>query len=136
MTKFLIDEDVNQRAVRTVPVQDKNFDILLPEEGQYKGAADIAVRKRARAERRVLVSQERDFGQFRLQPQDVPDGAIWLRPRRISQRQVGELLASLCRVLTREFPTNPYDFQDKVVEVFPDEVVIHDSAGVTTKFHV
>ncbi len=72
MSRFLIDENVNQRAIQSVPTESKGFDVLFPEQGSYKGADDTAVRKIAHAEQRVLVSQERDFGKVRLQPEDVP----------------------------------------------------------------
>jgi predicted nuclease of predicted toxin-antitoxin system len=136
MSRFLIDEDVNQRAIRSVPTGSKGFDILFPERGSYKGADDTAVRKIANAERRVLVSQERDFGRFRLLPEDMPDGAIWLRPGRISQRRITELLTGLCNVLLNEFPSNPYDFRGKIVEVYADRVVIHAPGGQSTSYQV
>lgn len=134
MSRFLIDEDVNQQAVRSVPTDSKGFDVLFPEQGSYKGADDTAVRKIAIAQRRVLVSQERDFGKFQLQPEDVPDGAIWLRPGRISQRKIRELLTGLCNVLLNEFPSNPYDFRGKIVEVYADRVVIRASGGHSTSY--
>lgn len=133
MTKFLIDENVNQLAIRTVPTDGKGFDVLFPEEGQYKGAVDTAVLKIARTDQRVLVSQERDFGKFHLEPHELPAGAIWLRPLMISQRNVGELLAFLCRVLVRDFPTNPYDFGGKIIEVFPDQILVRSSDGTVSK---
>jgi predicted nuclease of predicted toxin-antitoxin system len=136
MSKFLIDEDVNQRAIRSVPIDSKGFDVLFPEQGSYKGADDTAVSKIANAEQRVLVSVERDFGKFQLQPEDVPDGAIWLRPGRISQRRISELLTGLCNVLLNEFPSNPYDFRGKIVEVYADRVVIHALGGHSTSYLV
>jgi len=136
MSRFLIDEDVNQRAIRGVPATGKGFDILFPEQGSYKGADDTAIRKIANAERRVLVSQERDFGRFQLQPEDVPEGAIWLRPGRISQRSIRELLTGLCTVLLNEFPSTPYDFRGKIVEVYAHRVVIHASGGHSTSYRV
>jgi predicted nuclease of predicted toxin-antitoxin system len=136
MSRFLIDEDVNQRAIRAVPAKGKGFDILVPEQGSYKGADDTAIRKIANAERRVLVSQERDFGRFQLQPEDVPEGAIWLRPGRISQRRIRQLLTGLCNVLLSEFPSTAYDFRGKIVEVYADCVVIHAAGGHSTSYRV
>src|SRR6266478_3181399 len=96
MTSFLIDENMNQKAVRTVPTQDKGFDVLFPDQGGYTGASDKAVRDIATRDHRVLVSVERDFGQFGLKPEDMPDGAIWIRPTgRISQPNVGVLFEGL-----------------------------------------
>jgi len=132
MTKFLIDENVNQKAVRTVPTKDKGFDVLFPEQGGYKRASDKAVRDIAAADHRVLISVERDFGQFGLKPDDVPDGAIWLRPGRISQKNVGVLLAGLCKVLDQNFSSDPYNFKGKILEVHEDRVDIRTVGGVAS----
>ena len=136
MSKFLIDEDVNQRAIRSIPADRKGLDFKFPEQGSYKGAVDATVRKIAIAEERTLVSQERDFGKYQLRPEDLPHGAVWLRPVRISQRKVGDLLTGLCDVLQREFPENPYEFRGKILEVFPDRIVIHALGGITTPYAV
>ena len=136
MSRFLIDEDVNQRAIRSIPTESKGFDLLFPEHGSYKGADDAAVRKIANAERRVLVSQESDFGRFQLVPEDMPNGAIWLRPGRISQQRISELLVGLCSVLVNEFPSNPYDFRERIIEVYKDRVVVHTSGGRSTSYEM
>jgi predicted nuclease of predicted toxin-antitoxin system len=137
MTKFLADEDVNQRAVRTVPTQDKGFDVLFPEQGGYKGASDKAVRDLATAEERVLVSVERDFGQFGLKPEEMPDGAIWIRPAgRISQKNVGALFEGLCKVLLKNFSSDPYNFKGKILEVFPDRVIVRTVAGGLSSYPI
>ncbi len=136
MTSFLIDENMNQKAVRTVPTQDKEFDVLYPEQGGYKGASDKAVRELATADHRVLVSVERDFGRFGLKPEEMPDGAIWIRPtgrtRRISQTNVGVLFEGLCKVLVENFSSDPYNFQGKILEVYPDRVDVRTVSGVTS----
>ncbi len=136
MTKFLIDENMNQKGVRTVPTKDKDFDIVYPERGGYKGSADTAVQELANGQQRVLVSQEKDFGQFGLKPEDVPHGAIWLRPGRTSQRQTAKLLAGLCQVLQQNFSVNPYDFAGKIVEVYSDRVDVRRAGGVIDSYPV
>jgi len=133
MTKFLIDENMNQKAVRTVPIEGKGFDVLFPEQGVYKGASDKAVRDIATADHRVLVSVERDFGRFGLKPEEMPDGAIWIRPtRRISQTNVGVLFEGLCKVLVQNFSSDPYNFEGKLLEVYPDRVDVRTVGGVTS----
>jgi predicted nuclease of predicted toxin-antitoxin system len=132
MIKFLVDACMNQKAVRSVPIQGKGFDIWFPEAGSYKSAVDSAIRKIAVEEDRVLVSVDKDFGINQLQPEDIPSGVIWFRLMRISQRRIGELIQSLCHVLTTECSSNPYDFRGKIVEVLPDRVVIHGLGGITT----
>ena len=136
MTKFLIDENVNQEGIRGVPAQDKGFDVLYPKVGGYIGAADSAVKKLADSQGRVLVSTEKDFGEFHLKPEDVPHGAIWLRPARTSKGKIDGLLAGLCRTLVQNFPSNPYDFTEKIVEVFPDRIEVRRPGGSTTPYPV
>ncbi len=131
MSRFLIDEDVNQKAVRNVPTESKGFDVKIPEAGGYKGADDKAVRDLATADRRTLVSVEKDFGKFGLKPEDMPEGAIWLRPERISQRSVGVLFEGLCKVLVQNFPSDPYNFREKILEVYKDRVDVRTVGGVT-----
>jgi predicted nuclease of predicted toxin-antitoxin system len=123
---------VNQKGARTVPLRDKGFDVLYSQ----KGIADLSVRELANAQQRVLVSTEKDFGEFHLTPEDVPHGAIWLRPTRTSQRQTGELLAGLCRVLLQTFSANPYNFAGKIVEVYSDRIEIRTVGGVTNSYSV
>jgi predicted nuclease of predicted toxin-antitoxin system len=136
MSKFLIDENMNQKAVRNVPTSNKGFDIVYPETGGYKGAADSAVQELAEDQQRVLVSQEKDFGQSGLKPEDVPHGAIWLRPGRTSQRQTGGLLAGLCRTLQENCSSNPYDFAGKIVEVYPNRIVVRTAGGAMRSYPV
>jgi predicted nuclease of predicted toxin-antitoxin system len=137
MSRFLIDENMNQKAVRTVPTQDKGFDVSFPEQGGYKGASDKAVLDIATADHRVLVTVERDFGQFGLQPEEMPDGAIWIRPTgRISQTNVGVLFEGLCKVLVQNFSSDPYNFAGKILEVYPDRVVVRMVGGSVTSYPV
>jgi len=132
MNRFLIDGDVNQRALRVIQAEAKGFDILLPEQGTYKDAEDTAIRKYAVAQGRVLVTRDKDFGINHLRPGDVPEGIILLRPLRTSQKRISDLLAGLCGVLVKLFPTNPYDFSGKIIEVFPDRVIIYSKDGGMT----
>ncbi len=137
MTSFLIDENMNQKAVRTVPTQDKEFDVLFPEQGGYKGASDKAVQDIAIANHRVLVSVERDFGRFKLKPEEIPAGAIWIRPTgRISQTNVGVLFEGLCKVLTQNFSSDPYNFNGKILEVYPNRVDVRTVGGCVTAYQI
>ena len=132
MTRFLVDEDVNQKAVRIIPAREKGFDILYPEQG-FKGSGDTPVREIAISDGRVLVTCDRDFARYQLTPGQVPKGVIWIRPSpRISQKRVGELIAKFCEFTLRTFPDNPYDFDAKILEVSDSGVVIHTATGVNT----
>jgi predicted nuclease of predicted toxin-antitoxin system len=135
MSRFLIDENVNQKAMRSVPIQDKGFDVLYPE-GRYKGAGDKAVRDLATADHRVLVSVEKDFGKFGLVPEEIPNGAIWIRPERISQKNIGVLLEGLCKVLSQNFSSDPYNFTGKILEVHKNRVDIRSAGGDVISYPV
>jgi predicted nuclease of predicted toxin-antitoxin system len=132
MTRFLIDEDVNQRVIRRIPAQQKGFDIIYPEGGGYKGFTDKQVRDRAIEKDGVLVTLDEDFAKFQLKPGDVPRGVLWIRGshERVAERTVGTLLAKFCQFTASNFPDNPYDFEQKIIEVEKDRMQIHTVTGV------
>jgi len=124
MKKFLIDEDVNQKAVRPIPAAQKGFDILYPEGGKLKGAKDSIVRKQSVQEGRVLVTCDREFATLALPLDQLRNGVLWIRPPRISQRRVAELVRQFCGFLQRTFPADPYDFAGKLFEIHEGGVTI------------
>lgn len=124
LTKFLIDENVNQKAVRRIPIEDKEFDILYPEDGNFKSESDGWVRESANTQQRVIVTCDKDFLASGSPLQQLPSGVIWLRPSRTSQKRIGETLGKFCDLLKSTFPHNPYDFSNAVFEVYEDRVVI------------
>ena len=129
MTKFLVDEDVNQKAIRAIPAREKGFDVKYPEHG-FKGLKDTPVREVAIQERRVLVTCDKDFARYQLRPGKVPDGVLWIRPSpRVSQKRVGELLSKFCQFTQQTFPDDPYNFQGKIFEIRDDGVEIHSDIG-------
>src|SRR6266536_2927799 len=130
MTKFLVDEDVNQKAVRLIPAAGKGFDIRYPEQDGHKGLKDKPVRDIAVLEDRVLVTGDRDFAKNQLKPGDIPRGVIWIRlSPRTSQKRGGELLSRFCKFAVDTFPTDPYNFEQKIVEVHQDGVDIYSQSG-------
>jgi len=131
MIRFLIDEDVNQRALRTIPMAEKGFDVLYPEVGGYKGAYDQSVRKLATAERRVLVTCDKDFSRFNARPEQFPYGVLLFRQSpRISQRSLGEILVRFCSFALTTFPNDPYNFNGKILEIYDERVEIQSSEGL------
>lgn len=131
MRRFLIDSDVNQKAIRTIPERQKGFDFLFPEPGSFKSAQDTPVRKIATTQGRVLVTGDKDFSQHNLKPHQVPSGVVWLRPPRAGQKQVAGLLERFCTFLKSTFPDDPYNFVGKIVEVSEHIVLITDAQGIT-----
>lgn len=130
MTKFLIDEDVNQKAVRQVPAELKGFDVLFPE-GNFKGLPDASVRKLAAIQERVLVTCDREFSINGLQPKQYPHGVLWFRPPKHSQKRLHELIRRFCAFVVAQAPDSPYDFRGRIYEAHEDRVEISDAAGKT-----
>lgn len=126
MTNFLVDADVNQKAVRTIPAEKKGFHFLYPEEGSFKRAEDTPLRKLATLEERVLVTGDKDFSRYNLTPAQIPYGVLWLRPPRAGQKSVGELIQRFCTFLQETFPEQPYTFRGRMFEIREDRVVITD----------
>ena len=131
MTRFLIDEDVNQRPIRRIPAQQKGFDIIFPEQGGYKGLTDRQVRERAIERDGVLVTLDEDFARFQLRPGDVPRGVLWIKGsnERVAERTVRRLLEKFCKFSVMAFPDNPYDFEQKIIQVEGDRMRIHSLDG-------
>lgn len=123
-TKFLVDENVNQRAIKQIPKEGKDFDILFPEEGDFKSESDGWVRESANAQKRVLVTCDKDFGTSGNPVQQLPNGVIWIHPSRTSQKRIGEMLGRFCSFLISNFPEAPYNFSGAVFELFEDRVMI------------
>lgn len=134
MKKFLIDEDVNQKAVRPIPTAQKGFDILYPESGGFKGATDSVVRKHAVSEGRVLVTCDREFATLALPLDQLRNGVLWIRPPRISQRRVTELLRQFCDFVQKTFPAEPYDFAGRMFEIHEGGVKITTERGETADY--
>lgn len=132
MTKFLVDENINQKALSHVPTEKKGFDVLYPEKGSYKGALDPSIWKIAAVEDRVIVTCDRDFAKFGLRPDQFPSGVLWLRPPRHAQKRMKELLSRFCAFLLRTYPEAPYDFRGRIYEVHEDRVLIVGSERVDT----
>lgn len=131
MTRFLIDENVNQKAVRPIPAAQKGFDMLYPEQG-FKGLKDTPVREIAIRDDRVLVTCDRDFAKYQLSPGQFPKGVLWIRPGKLSQKRIGELVARFCEFTLRTFPDNPYNFDQKIIEISEGGVEIRSPSRIET----
>jgi predicted nuclease of predicted toxin-antitoxin system len=136
MTRYLVDENVNQKAVRRIPINAKGFDVLYPEAGGFKNETDAWVRRLANNQKRVLVTCDRDFSTSGIRLAQVPNGVLWLRPSRTGQRRIGDMFERFCKFLGDHYPASPYDFAGKLFEIYEDRVVIWttDSAFTTYKY--
>ena len=117
MTRFLVDECVNQKAVRAVPATSKGFDIAYPRQYSFSGAEDIPVAKLAQQLDRVLVTSDSDFFRLGFKPGDIPQGILWLHPLRSSKLAIHGLLQKFCRHRQEQFSADPYNFQGQMIEV-------------------
>ena len=136
MRKFLIDENMNQKAVRAIPTKQKGFDILYPELGGFKGSSDPIVRKRTVQEERVLVTCDRDFSAIGPPSDLLRNGVLWIRPSpRISQRRITDMLRQFCEFLQKTFPSDPYNFGGKLFEIHERGVQITTAQAVTTSYN-
>jgi predicted nuclease of predicted toxin-antitoxin system len=121
MTRFLVDANVNQKAIRKIPVEEKGFEILYPETGSYKSAVDSFVFDKAVAEERVLVTCDADFDRYQTDTERLRFGVIHINRGRY-QKTVGELLERFCAFLTQQFPADPYNFTGKFFTISPEHI--------------
>jgi predicted nuclease of predicted toxin-antitoxin system len=133
MTKFLVDECVNQKAIRAIPAESKGFEIVFPRDRSFCGAGDISVAKLAQTEGRVLVTSDSDFSRLKFEPGDIPQGVIWLHPSRSSKDAIQNLLEKFCRYRQESFSAGPYDFRGQMIEVTESGVSVSTTSG--SSFH-
>lgn len=132
MTKFLVDQDVNQMAIRAIPIDSKGFDILYPQDRSYSAASDHAILKLATQEGRTFVTGDRDFERYQLTLDELPNGILLIRPPRSGQRRVQQVWGAFCTFLQTEFPEDPYNFSRKFIDIRESEVRIQTEQGPTT----
>jgi predicted nuclease of predicted toxin-antitoxin system len=133
MNKYFVDECVDRRAVQTVPVHTKGFDVAFPEDRTYVGAKDAPIVKLAQTESRVLVTCDSDFSKSHVLPGDISEGVLWLHPARSSKKAITKLLAKFCRLRLEMFSANPYNFRGQIIEIENSGIHIVTKAG--TDFH-
>jgi predicted nuclease of predicted toxin-antitoxin system len=133
MTKFLVDECVDQKPIRAIPTSSKGFEIAFPRDLSFSGAGDVSVAKLAQVEARVLVTSDSDFFRLHLKPGDVSQGVLWLHAKRSSKQAIGSLLKKFCRYRQERFSHDPYNFSGQMIEVREDGIQISSLVG--TEFH-
>jgi predicted nuclease of predicted toxin-antitoxin system len=128
-TRFLIDEDVNQKVIRSIPRAGKGFDILYPQQANLKGAVDSFVEKRVQSEGRVLVTYDKDFLRSGLTSNRLEHGVLLISPRRQDRKAVSEILQRFCTFLLKKFSTDPYNFAGRLFHLHENDVEIIDEHG-------
>lgn len=129
MTKFLVDECVDQTPIRSIPASRKGFDIAFPQDFSFLGAGDISVLRLAQKENRVLVTSDSDFFRLHVKPNDIPEGILWLHPRRSSKGAVQDLIEKFCRYRQENYSDDPYNFSGQMIEVKPEGVSTFTMTG-------
>jgi predicted nuclease of predicted toxin-antitoxin system len=124
MTRFLVDECVDQKPIRSVPATEKGFDIAFPRTLSFTGVGDITVVKLAQQDQRVLVTSDSDFFRLHLKPNDVPEGVLWFHPPKSSKRAIQTLLEKFCRYRQRACAGHEYDFRGQMIEITDDGLSI------------
>jgi predicted nuclease of predicted toxin-antitoxin system len=117
MNKFLVDECVDRKAIRQVPIQQKDFDVIFPADRTYKAADDASIAALAISESRILVTSDSDFQKTKLRPGDVPDGVLWFHLPRSSKKATSALLFKFCSLRHDAFASAPYDFSGQIIEI-------------------
>ena len=74
--KFLIDESVEYRIVKFL--RERNFDVLAITE-KFPSAPDVDVLSIAYKEKRVLITNDKDFGEIVFKDKKVSHGVILIR---------------------------------------------------------
>jgi predicted nuclease of predicted toxin-antitoxin system len=129
MTKFLVDECVDQKPIRAIPANSKGFEIIYPSTRSFAGAGDISVAKLAQTEGRVLVTSDSDFFRLHLLPGEVSEGVLWLHAKRSSKQAIDNLLRKFCRYRQERFSQHPYSFCGQMIEITEGGVLISTAAG-------
>lgn len=92
MTRFLIDESVGQRLVKLLREQGHDVASIIE---SMPGASDARVLSKAVNERRLLVTNDKDFGELVYRRKLKHSGIILLRLTEAAPEAIVRLLGSL-----------------------------------------
>ena len=89
--KLLTDENVSPDVIRALRAHD--HDVRDVKEEQWHGAVDEWIVRKARTERRIIVSEDLDFANLRRFPLGIQHGAVLphfanMHPRYVAERLV------------------------------------------------
>jgi predicted nuclease of predicted toxin-antitoxin system len=91
---FLADEDVDQVVVAALRAA--GYDLLYVAE-ESPGLSDSDILDRARAERRILITADKDFGDLVFRQRRLSTGVVLLRLAGLSPPRKGSLVVSSVR---------------------------------------
>ena len=87
--RFLADECVDERIVHRLRAA--GYDVVSAR-AQLRGADDAAILNAARADRRILITEDKDFGELLVRHGRSVTGVILVRKRRA---EIDEILAAV-----------------------------------------
>jgi predicted nuclease of predicted toxin-antitoxin system len=85
--RFLADECVDERIVQRLRAAGHD---VVSTKAQLRGVDDAAVLDAARAERRILITEDKDFGQLVIGRRLLSSGVVLVRPRGLPFQRLAE----------------------------------------------
>jgi predicted nuclease of predicted toxin-antitoxin system len=82
--KLLTDENLHPEVSQWL--RREGFDVLDVKDEDLFGASDLALVRRARAERRIILTHDRDFGRLIITSAEPVTGIVYLRPGHLDPR--------------------------------------------------
>jgi predicted nuclease of predicted toxin-antitoxin system len=101
---FLADENIHPEVVRALRA--KGLDVLAVRECKLIGSGDLVLLRKARAERRIILTHDSDFGTLAIAGGEPILGIVYLRPGHITPEFT---LGTLTTILNQETElTDPF----------------------------
>ena len=95
--KFLVDECVGLSTITLL--RKLGYSVVTAKEVHLGGKSDIEILKWAIKERRILITEDIDFGNITLYPPKLHHGIILLRFRHKSENKIHNVLVKLLKEL-------------------------------------
>lgn len=111
--KFLADECVGLPTIDLL--RESGYSVITAKEANLRGKSDFEILKWAIKERRILVTEDIDFGNIILYPPKLHHGVILLRFRHSSENEIHIILSILLKEL------KPTDFKKSLIIVDPEK---------------
>lgn len=92
--KFLADENIESRLVQKL--QDDGYDVTWVRK-LYPGRSDLTVFKIAQSQHRILLTNDKDFGEICFLQKKIPEGIILIRTNSEDSSFKAKLLSDFIR---------------------------------------
>jgi len=94
MIKFLVDESVGEKVAQFI--RSEGFDTFSVMDGM-RGASDVDIIRKAIAEDRIVVTNDRDFGELVFRFRFLPKGVLLLRLKDECAKNKVKIITSIIR---------------------------------------